>query len=70
MDYRSYDNCHGKVNVFGTDGHEDGVVGTDEDGNVDGDREAVTMTTIEKRERRSVRMEDWSETAKRTTRGE
>lgn len=54
MDYRSYDNCHGKVNVFGTDGHEDGVVGTDEDGTVDRDGEAVTMTTIEKRERGEI----------------
>lgn len=32
---------HGKVNVFRTDGHEDGVAATDEDGNADRDRKRL-----------------------------
>lgn len=50
-DHRSCDNRHGKVNVFRTDGHEDGVVATDEDGNVDRDGSGYHGDHREERER-------------------
>lgn len=51
LDHRSCDNRHGKVNVFRTDGHEDGVVTTDEDGRVDRDGSGYHGNHREERER-------------------
>lgn len=58
MDHRSCDNRYGKVNVFGMDGHEDGVARTDEDGNVDRDGSGCHDDHGEEREQDRRRMED------------
>lgn len=70
LDHQSCDNRYGKVNVFRTDGHEDGVAATDEDGNVDRDGSGYHGDHREERERGEQKVETKKQRREKATRGE